>query len=359
METFKRLEMIDFWRGLALVIIFINHIPLNFLSRFTPSNFNFSDCAEALVFISGVSCTLAYKRIFSSYNFLRASLPIIRRIAVLYASHITITVIGLMLIISAYLLTSNSNLLSNHDWLEVMIADPAELIFSVITFRQQFAYFDILPLYIFLLMLSPALLLLGLFNRHVMLVFSFALYLAARNHILSLPLNGSFFNPLAWQFMYAIGIYVGLTLKDTGLRYNRLLYGFCFAFTVWSTTVVTNMAGFWPSLWQDLGDYMDLSKTDLGTTRIIDFLTLGYVIYHTRCFNAVRNLPFFNSIARLGRNALAVFCVGTLLSIIGQIVTELGQNNFIEDIVFVMAGVALLHLVAGIFEQRNQLLRKS
>ena len=51
---------IDFLRGLALVMIFINHIPGTAYESYTSRNFGFSDAAEGFVLISGISAALAY-----------------------------------------------------------------------------------------------------------------------------------------------------------------------------------------------------------------------------------------------------------------------------------------------------------
>ena len=44
---------IDFFRGLALVFIFWDHIPGNPLANLTVRNFGFSDAAEIFVFLAG------------------------------------------------------------------------------------------------------------------------------------------------------------------------------------------------------------------------------------------------------------------------------------------------------------------
>ena len=56
----KRIDGIDFWRGLALLTIFIDHVPENIFQHVTQQNFGFSDAAELFVFLSGVSVALAY-----------------------------------------------------------------------------------------------------------------------------------------------------------------------------------------------------------------------------------------------------------------------------------------------------------
>ena len=51
---------LDFFRGLALACIFIDHIPDTVLARFTLHAVGFSDAAEVFIFISGYSAALAY-----------------------------------------------------------------------------------------------------------------------------------------------------------------------------------------------------------------------------------------------------------------------------------------------------------
>ena len=46
---------LDFFRGLALIFIFIDHIPENVLSYFTLQAFQFYDAAEVFIFVSGMN----------------------------------------------------------------------------------------------------------------------------------------------------------------------------------------------------------------------------------------------------------------------------------------------------------------
>src|SRR6266581_7503348 len=46
---------IDFWRGFALVTIFVNHVPGIVFERFTFRSVSLSDSAELFVFLAGFS----------------------------------------------------------------------------------------------------------------------------------------------------------------------------------------------------------------------------------------------------------------------------------------------------------------
>ena len=53
---------LDFFRGVSLVLIFIDHVPENILSYFTLQGLTFFDAAEVFIFISGFTAALVYGR---------------------------------------------------------------------------------------------------------------------------------------------------------------------------------------------------------------------------------------------------------------------------------------------------------
>lgn len=54
---------IDFFRGVALLMIFINHVPGNALSALTLKQVALADAAEMFVLIAGYASVLAYGRL--------------------------------------------------------------------------------------------------------------------------------------------------------------------------------------------------------------------------------------------------------------------------------------------------------
>ncbi len=54
----RQANAVDFWRGIALITIFINHIPGNYWGRFTHANYSISDSADLFVFLAGWSLRL-------------------------------------------------------------------------------------------------------------------------------------------------------------------------------------------------------------------------------------------------------------------------------------------------------------
>src|SRR5690606_32856803 len=82
---------IDVIRALALITIFVNHVPGNPFEALTSKNFGFSDAAEAFVLISGVSAGLAYGLKFRPGARLATTLKMWRRVGVLYIAQLGTT----------------------------------------------------------------------------------------------------------------------------------------------------------------------------------------------------------------------------------------------------------------------------
>ena len=91
----ERDTRIDVLRALALLTIYIDHVPGTLFEHLTYKNFGFSDAAEAFVLISGISVALAYGTKFQPGGRLLTTLKMWRRASVLYAAHIVTTMVAL------------------------------------------------------------------------------------------------------------------------------------------------------------------------------------------------------------------------------------------------------------------------
>src|SRR6186713_258382 len=90
----ERDTRIDVLRALALLTIYVDHVPGTVFEHLTYKNFGFSDAAEAFVLLSGISVALAYSAKFDSGSRLLTTLKMWRRAGVLYASHIVTTIVA-------------------------------------------------------------------------------------------------------------------------------------------------------------------------------------------------------------------------------------------------------------------------
>src|SRR5258708_10130355 len=70
---------LDLFRGLALWLIFIDHLPPNLLTWFTIRNYGFSDATEIFIFISGYTAAFVYGRAMLESGFVVATARVLRR----------------------------------------------------------------------------------------------------------------------------------------------------------------------------------------------------------------------------------------------------------------------------------------
>src|SRR5262249_52891349 len=84
---------LDLFRGIALWLIFLDHIPSNMVSWLTIRNFGFSDAAEIFIFISGYTVAFVYGRSMQQRGFIIASARILKRAWQIYVAHMFLFVI--------------------------------------------------------------------------------------------------------------------------------------------------------------------------------------------------------------------------------------------------------------------------
>ena len=98
---------IDVIRGLALLIIFINHMPGNVIAAWMPHNFGFSDGADAFVLLAGVSATLAYGNLIERQGLTVGALKIGARLWTLYIAHLALFIVVCGVVAAAVTRTQN------------------------------------------------------------------------------------------------------------------------------------------------------------------------------------------------------------------------------------------------------------
>jgi hypothetical protein len=200
---------IDVFRALALITIYINHIPGTLYEHFTHRNIGFSDAAEAFVLISGVAVGLAYGMKFQPENRLLMSLKALRRTATLYLTHLVTTVATLAIFSAGAIWFARPELLVKINIEKVMTATPETMI-GFVTLGHQLGYNNILPLYAALLAMVPLFLLIGSVSKRLLLLVSGLVWLASgifRIGPPNYPNEGVWFlNPLSWQLLLVIGI---------------------------------------------------------------------------------------------------------------------------------------------------------
>ena len=89
---------LDLFRGIALWLIFLDHIPSNVVSWATIRNFGFSDAAEIFIFISGYTAAFVYGRAMRDRGVIVAGARILKRAWQIYVAHMFLFVIYICLL---------------------------------------------------------------------------------------------------------------------------------------------------------------------------------------------------------------------------------------------------------------------
>ncbi len=350
---------IDFWRGLALLTIFINHIPGNAFERFTYSHYSIADAAELFVFLAGWSLALATERRGAPDSLARVVLRLASRTVEVYRAQIVIVVLALALIAGAALLLDNPLLLDWHN-AGPFFSDPVPTTVGVVLLTHQLGYFNILPLYVGLLAIAPVVILLARLSRWLALGASFALYAAALAFEVNLPSwpqpGRWFFNPLAWQFLLVLGFTTSLWARDSEAfrTWARRLWPLGAAGVVVGVLVSAMEIRPDPLLVPEPRLFFLLDKSYVSPLRLLDFLAV--VLAFQGAFPLVlRGMPWLaQPLSALGRNSLAVFSIGSVAALLIQLVRAGMPKSFVLDTLLIASGIVSLLFTAWFVEWRSR-----
>jgi hypothetical protein len=166
---------LDLFRGLALWLIYLDHIPSNMVSWLTIRNYGFSDATEIFVFISGYTAAFVYGREMQNRGVVVSSARILKRTWQLYVAHIFLFVIYMAEI--SYVAASFDNpLYSEEMGILNFLKQPDVTMIQAMLLKFKPANMDVLPLYIILLAGLPPMLWLLLRNATLALAASVTLY---------------------------------------------------------------------------------------------------------------------------------------------------------------------------------------
>src|ERR1700755_1572049 len=163
------------FRGLALWMIFIDHLPPSLITWFTIRNYGFSDATEIFIFISGYTAAFVYGRALLESGFVVAAARILRRAWQIYVAHVFLFTIFLAEI--SYVANSFENPLYTEEMgIMDFLRQPDVTIFQALILRFPPVNMDVLPLYIVLMLFLPFVLWLMKWKADLTLALSVVLY---------------------------------------------------------------------------------------------------------------------------------------------------------------------------------------
>ena len=360
---------VDFWRGFALITIFIDHVPGLLYENYTLRNYSVADAADLFVFLAGWSLRLMADGGGRHMPTRDVMLRLFARALELYAAQVLITMLAIAILALSSIELANPLLLEWNNAAAVF-NDPVPTHIGLAVLTHQLGYFDILPLYVVMMLMAPFFAMIDRVAPPLLLPLSFALYLSALVFRLTLPtwpVSGTwFFNPLAWQFIFVLGFSIARDDYGIGAWARRhivwlrilgvpiVIAGGLVAFFDWWPDPTTMPH---PRL------LFINDKTYATPVRVVQFLSLVAVFslafpYIRWAGNARYSWflvdPLIRLLAMLGRHSLYVFCVGSLLSLLAQVVRFYYRGSVGIDTVVVICGIIIMAITAWLTESRRR-----
>ena len=319
---------LDLFRGLALWLIFIDHVSPDVLTWFTIRSYGFSDAAEIFIFISGYTAAFVYGRAMFESGFEIATARVLRRVWQIYAAHVLLFAI-LVAEVSYVAIGLEKPFYAKEMEILNFLDQPGSAMVQALLLRYRPLNMDVLPLYIVLMLFLPLILKLIKWRADLTLAASVALYAAAWRydlHLTAYPNGFWSFNPFAWQLLFVFGAWCALggarrmsrflsSPVTLWISFAYLLAAFCVTLT-WYFPQLGYLMPHWLEQWM-----YPIDKTDLDVLRFAHFLALAVV--------ALRFVPagwpglesrWLWPMILCGQRSLEIFCLGVALAFAGYFV---------------------------------------
>ena len=350
---------IDFWRGFALLTIFIDHVPGLVFSNYTMRYFGLSDAAELFVFLAGWSLRMLMDGRKEPMRLPSAIMRLETRAMTIFFAQLIITQMALALTAAGSILLENPAFL---EWNNAAAAfeDPLQTQVGIVLLSHQMGFFDILPLYVVLIAGAPLCVISDRIWKWLPLILSVALYgaiLWTGVNLPTWPVEGRwYFNPFAWQLVFVLG-YMLADAKGPAAalrRHKRSLRWLGLAGV--AAGVAIGVADYSPDPLQvpDPKLFFMFDKTFATPARIFHLLAL--VALFNGLFDHIER--WVNSLARflsmLGRNSLHAFCVGSLFALASQFGRFVLGGSIMVDTLVLLMGIMTMGVTAWVVEWRGR-----
>jgi hypothetical protein len=354
-KTSKRDPRIDVLRGLALLMIFIDHIPNNTLGLITLHNFGFSDAAEIFVLLAGFSSFMAYGKLFERDGTESGLKRIIFRLGRLYLFQT-----GLLAVTVGVVWLWTGFFHQQPTIVAPILDQPVKGLAHALALHAVPNYLDILPLYIVLLAVFP-LIYFGLTRRYwLALGLSAAIWLATNiDGDLNLPNwmgDGSwYFDPFSWQLLFTLGSALALLTARNDGSVPRLRW------LTWTCGLYLIFAFFEAAPWADwhLPNLQPIGisppdKSHLDILRLLNILALAYLLLSSNNFRVLARYRLLRPIEACGRHSLEVFSAGCVLALFGRLLFRTFGTASALQIAVNLGGLVAMCLLGLYLEHKRR-----
>jgi hypothetical protein len=309
----QRLVELDFFRGLVLMIIVVDHIGGSMVSRFTLHSFALNDAAEVFVFLGGFATATAYVSLAERRSESAARRRFVKRAFELYRAFL---VTAVLMLAASFLLRpffGHAPNLALHD-LDNLVAEPMASVAQILMFERQPYLAAVLPMYALFALAVPLMLPLARSKPWILLGLSLGLWACAAQigeYLPSVDDNLWDFNPAAWQLMFVLGV-----LARCQPVYQRVsAHRFGWVVSVSAAALIAGMAYYKLLVLPPVLE--SAFKRDLAGPRIVNFLAIAWIAANLARYGVVKaaatRLPW---IGALGRDGMVAFVAGAVISLV-------------------------------------------
>ena len=349
---------LDLFRGLALWLIYIDHVSPDVLTWATIRNYGFSDAAEVFIFISGFTAALVYGRATFEAGFVSGTARVLRRVWQIYTAHLLLFLVLMAEIALVVSISAKPAFYIQEMEVGEFFHQPGAEMIQALMLRFRPLNMDVLPLYVVLMAFLPLILLLSRLNRDLPLAASLVLYILTLRydlHLSTYPDGFWSFNPYAWQLLFVFGAWCAL---GGGKRLFPLLHSraiFWVAFAYLCAAFAVTLTWHFQFLERLMPDWLarliyPINKTDFDVLRFAHFLALAVVVlrFVPGDWPQLRS-AWVRPLMLCGQYSLQIFALGVALSFAGYaLLTELNAGVMLH-IAVGAAGILILCGVAATF----------
>lgn len=377
---------LDFFRGLAMFIILCAHTPQNFFTSWIPARWGFSDATEIFVFCSGMASAIAFGRAFEKHGWRLGTARVTFRVWQVYWAHIGMffAIATLMAAIDQFGQFDKVYIGSLNLW--KFFEEPGPQLVGLFTLTYVPNYFDILPMYMIVLVMMPLIMALSRVSLWAVAAFVVGVWLMAQQGFLQAIGLGDwhftfpaepwsdrtwFFNPFGWQLIF----FTGFALMRGWLPKPPVTTTLV---VIAAVIVVANiplshigMREIWgnlaPEIRQDVIDWRIVNKplfdkSDFGILRYVHFLALAYLCWVAAGDGGARLVAhgtgavsriwdtLLAMILKVGQQSLAVFVFSMVFArLSGFVMDQIGRttwNMTLANFVGFAALIAVAYTVA-------------
>jgi hypothetical protein len=354
----RRRPELDAARGLMLVWMTLTHLPTQ-ASVYANQTIGFVSSAEGFIFLSALFTGLIYFRLSERQGPAAMRRRLWIRTLRLYIYHAVLLAFAFIVAVPIAARGNRPNLYYLLDFYFLGGAKRAIVDSALLVYRPPLL--DILPMYIFFLLLTPLVLLVGVKKGWKwVLAPSFAVWLFAQLGLrqaaygfsryafgLQIPLNEmGAFDLWAWQFLWVLGMWFGVRWAKDDLPVQG-----------WARKLLIPAAIIVPVLLvmrYAVGNGIELGafevcfdKWHLGVVRLVNFAAISTLLIR---FPFIMKKLSVRPLIMMGRASLQVFCAHLLFCFAG--LTLMGNATMLsglQQLIMVVVTFAGLVLVAEAF----------